>query len=95
MEASSSATAAVLEAGAAGATEDDAAAARASRHALLWRLCRPLLGRVALLLEREARFAPTGEYAGGEQANVRITNCVGEIRNILRIANFQRLFQID
>ncbi len=35
------------------------------------------------------------EYAGGKNASVRITNASGEVRNILKISNFERLFQID
>lgn len=35
------------------------------------------------------------EHAGGERANVRITNCGDSIRNVLTIANFQKLFSID
>ncbi|MCH9673570.1 MAG: STAS domain-containing protein [Gammaproteobacteria bacterium] len=35
------------------------------------------------------------EHAGGEAARVRITNCKSEVRHILTIANFQKLFRID
>lgn len=35
------------------------------------------------------------EYAGGDSDRVRIVNATGEIRNILRISNFQKLFNIE
>ncbi len=35
------------------------------------------------------------EYAGGDNAQVRITNCRDEVKNILTIANFQKLFAIE
>ena len=35
------------------------------------------------------------EHAGGDTANIKITNCREEIRNVLTIANFQKLFKID
>ncbi len=34
------------------------------------------------------------EHAGGEGANIRITNCRDELKNVLTIANFQKLFDI-
>ena len=40
-----------------------------------------------LLLLREA--------AGGSQANIKIVNCKSEVRNILKISNFQNLFVIE
>lgn len=35
------------------------------------------------------------EHAGGEKARVTISNCGGEIRKILEISNFQKLFKIS
>lgn len=35
------------------------------------------------------------EHAGGQESCVRITNANSEIRNILNISNFNKLFQID
>ncbi len=35
------------------------------------------------------------EHAGGEGANIRITNCRDELKNVLTIANFQKLFDIQ
>lgn len=35
------------------------------------------------------------DYAGGENADVRIENCNGDVRRILTISNFEQLFQID
>jgi len=35
------------------------------------------------------------ERAGGDRANIAITHCSPEIRKILSIANFDRLFRID
>ena len=35
------------------------------------------------------------DYAGGEKADVRITNCNSDVRRILTISNFEQLFQID
>jgi HptB-dependent secretion and biofilm anti anti-sigma factor len=32
------------------------------------------------------------EYAGGDQANIRILNCKPEVRTIFEVANFQKLF---
>ncbi|RMD64316.1 anti-sigma factor antagonist [Candidatus Parcubacteria bacterium] len=34
------------------------------------------------------------EYAGGERANVYITNCTPAVQKILTVANFHRLFHI-
>jgi len=35
------------------------------------------------------------DYAGGDSANVELTNCRAEIKNILEISNFQKLFKIS
>lgn len=35
------------------------------------------------------------EGAGGQRSNVRIKNCRGELRDVLAIANFDKLFEID
>ena len=35
------------------------------------------------------------EHAGGEKAKVNIKNCGAEIRKILEISNFQKLFSIS
>ena len=35
------------------------------------------------------------EHAGGDSARVRITGCTPEVRRVLDIANFPRLFDID
>ena len=35
------------------------------------------------------------DYAGGENADVRIANCNGDVRRILTISNFEQLFDID
>lgn len=35
------------------------------------------------------------DYAGGDQADVRIVNCSDDIRKVLTISNFQRLFVIE
>lgn len=35
------------------------------------------------------------EYLGGNAANISITNCSPDIRNILTVANFQSLFTMD
>ena len=35
------------------------------------------------------------EYVGGDGSRIRIENCNADVRNILHIANFQRLFKID
>ncbi len=35
------------------------------------------------------------DFAGGESANVELANCGEEIRNILEISNFGKLFSIS
>lgn len=35
------------------------------------------------------------EYAGEEQANIALINCDDEVKNIFRISNFNKLFNID
>ena len=35
------------------------------------------------------------EFAGGNQAAVKIANCQGEIKEVLTIANFQKLFAME
>lgn len=35
------------------------------------------------------------EFAGGDSSNVQIANANGEIRNILNISNFEKLFSIN
>ncbi|MBB1127025.1 STAS domain-containing protein [Thiospirillum jenense] len=35
------------------------------------------------------------EHAGGEAAPVRITGCSEDVRRVLKIANFERLFILD
>ncbi len=35
------------------------------------------------------------DYAGGDQARVRLLNCNSEVRNILAISNFEKLFEIE
>lgn len=35
------------------------------------------------------------DYAGGENADVRIVNCNEDVRRILTVSNFEQLFQID
>lgn len=35
------------------------------------------------------------DYAGGDSANIDIVHCRNEIKNILEISNFQKLFQIS
>lgn len=35
------------------------------------------------------------EYAGGDGSDVRIANARGEIKNILDISNFEKLFKIN
>jgi len=35
------------------------------------------------------------DYAGGDSAKVELVNCRAEIRNILEISNFQKLFKIS
>lgn len=34
------------------------------------------------------------DYAGGDQATIRLTQCNHEVRNILAISNFEKLFTI-
>jgi anti-anti-sigma factor len=34
------------------------------------------------------------EYAGGDQADIRILNCKPEVRAIFEVANFQKLFAL-
>ena len=35
------------------------------------------------------------DYAGGDNAKIELTNCRSEIKNILEISNFQKLFKIS
>jgi anti-anti-sigma factor len=35
------------------------------------------------------------EHAGGDRSDVRIANATGEVRDILAISNFDRLFRVD
>jgi anti-anti-sigma factor len=35
------------------------------------------------------------DYAGGDKAKIEIVNCGPEIKNILEISNFQKLFKIS
>jgi anti-anti-sigma factor len=35
------------------------------------------------------------DYAGGDQADIRLTNCNDDIRKILTISNFEQLFIIQ
>lgn len=35
------------------------------------------------------------DYAGGDQAEVTIENCNGDVRRILTISNFEQLFDIN
>ena len=35
------------------------------------------------------------DYAGGDSAKVELKNCRSEIKNILEISNFQKLFKIN
>ncbi len=35
------------------------------------------------------------EHAGGDQANIRIINCRPQIKNILKVANFAKLFRVQ
>jgi len=35
------------------------------------------------------------DYAGGDAAKVELKNCRSEIKNILEISNFQKLFKIN
>lgn len=35
------------------------------------------------------------DHAGGDNANVRISNCNNDVRKILTISNFEQLFSID
>lgn len=34
------------------------------------------------------------DHAGGDNANIELTNCRSEIKNILEISNFQKLFTL-
>ncbi|VXC32930.1 STAS-domain containing protein PA14_20770 [Pseudomonas sp. 8Z] len=34
------------------------------------------------------------DHAGGESAQIRLTNCSSDVRKILAISNFEQLFQI-
>lgn len=35
------------------------------------------------------------EHLGGNSANITLTHCTADIRNILTVANFQSLFKVD
>jgi len=35
------------------------------------------------------------DYAGGEESKIELIRCTGEIKNILEISNFQKLFTIS
>ena len=35
------------------------------------------------------------EHAGGDQADIRISNCRPQIKNILKVANFAKLFTVE
>ena len=35
------------------------------------------------------------EHAGGDHANIRIINCRPQIKNILKVANFAKLFKVE
>jgi len=35
------------------------------------------------------------DYAGGDSAKIELKNCRAEIKNILEISNFQKLFKIN
>jgi anti-anti-sigma factor len=35
------------------------------------------------------------DHAGGDDAQIRITNCNADVRRILAISNFEQLFAID
>ena len=35
------------------------------------------------------------EHAGGDQADIRIVNCRPQIKNILKVANFAKLFKVE
>ena len=35
------------------------------------------------------------EHAGGDQANIKISNCRPQIKNILKVANFAKLFKVE
>ncbi|MEE2962472.1 MAG: STAS domain-containing protein [Myxococcota bacterium] len=35
------------------------------------------------------------EHAGGDSANIRIINCRPQIKNILKVANFAKLFKVE
>lgn len=34
------------------------------------------------------------EYAGGDNADIRIVNCMPDVRTIFKVANFQKLFTL-
>jgi anti-anti-sigma regulatory factor len=35
------------------------------------------------------------DFAGGDQASIRIRNCNNDVRRILTISNFEQLFTIE
>ena len=35
------------------------------------------------------------EHAGGDKADIRISNCRPQIKNILKVANFAKLFKVE
>ena len=35
------------------------------------------------------------EHAGGDKAKIKVLNCQADVKNILLIANFDKLFQIE
>jgi len=35
------------------------------------------------------------EHAGGDQADISISNCRPQIKNILKVANFAKLFKVE
>ncbi len=35
------------------------------------------------------------DHAGGDKASIRIVNCSPDVRNVLQVANFGQLFEID
>ena len=35
------------------------------------------------------------EHAGGDHAKIRIVNCRPQIKNILKVANFAKLFTVE
>ena len=35
------------------------------------------------------------DHAGGERAEIRLTNCNADVRRILNISNFEQLFRIE